>query len=66
MLTADPQIACTSISLLLIASSQTCRSSESGVMSLSAENWNRAMRKVIVDLSDEHPLGAAKGDGLES
>jgi hypothetical protein len=31
-------------------------------MRLSAEAWNRAMGKLVIDLSDEHPFDADKSD----
>jgi hypothetical protein len=37
-------------------------SPEPGAMTLNAEAWNRAMGKLVIDLSDEHPFGADKGD----
>jgi hypothetical protein len=40
----------------------TFLSPEPGAMSLSAEAWNRAMGKLVIDLSDEHSFGAGKSD----
>jgi len=40
----------------------TFLSPEPGAMSLSAEAWNRAMGKLVIDLSDQHPFGAGKSD----
>jgi hypothetical protein len=40
----------------------TFLSPEPGAMSLSAEAWNRAMGKLVIDLSDEHSFGAGKSN----
>lgn len=40
-------------------------SPETGAMALNAEAWNRAMGKLVIDLSDEHPFSAEKSDGPE-